>query len=158
MLDAIQHLQGLSDKYRRANSANIGKRKRLPKGKGKSLQKTTLDEYLHDYHVIFSNAKCLQIVDQSISATGYATKIDGRYCTILCGFVIGAILPIFCITILIRSVRPSTTNDYFPNRLLLWIKQMMPACPDPVANEKDIDIFGKVAIERPVRRILQEVT
>jgi hypothetical protein len=40
------------------------------------------------------------------------------------------------------------------HQLMVTKRMTAVACPDQVANEKDIDTFAKVAIEAPVRHIL----
>ena len=54
----------------------------------------------------------------------------------------------------------NTINEAFDDKRLfpesiVTIDKSDDACPDPAANEPHVDLFEKIAIERPVRRILQ---
>ncbi|KAK9233862.1 hypothetical protein V1525DRAFT_115382 [Lipomyces kononenkoae] len=116
------------------------------------VQETTLEEYLRDCHrYIF---KALRMADKSVSSTGRGTRVDGkRYPMRLCRWDDFAN---------VQRDYFDTIKQAFGDRRLF--SQSMntrdkadDACPDPVAIEKHIDRFENVAIESPVRRILQKL-
>ncbi|ORY67196.1 uncharacterized protein BCR38DRAFT_426345 [Pseudomassariella vexata] len=116
------------------------------------VQETTLGEYLHDCH--FHIFKALRIADKSLSSTGHATRVDDkRY-------------PMWLrrwsdFTDLQRDHFDEINRAFGDKRLLTpsiaTRHQKKVVCRAPVATEKDIDIFVKVAIESPVCEIFQKL-
>ena len=139
-----RYLRELEEREKQAKAENEQLRHKL--------QETTLDEYLHDCHnYIF---KRLKIADEKISATGYATKVDGkRYPMWLRRWSDFAD---------IHRNNFDTINEVFGDKRLfppsiVTIDKTDDACPYPAANENNIRIFEKIAIERPIRRILEKL-
>ena len=108
-------------------------------------QKTTLEEFLRDSHLYVF--KALRIASESISSTGHATKVDGKYYP----------LWLRCwenFTTIQRDHFDKISSIFGESKLFLKSSSTKDistrACRGPAAYEDDIEHFEKDAIEAPV--------
>ena len=109
------------------------------------FQETTLSEYLHYCHSrVF---KALQIGDKSVTSTGFATKVDGKYYPMW-------LRPWDDFTDHLQD-NFNKIEEVFANRPLFPAEAEAPALARqvgarPAANEGDFHLFEHAAVETPL--------
>ena len=107
----------------------------------RQLEETTLEEYLRDCHLYLF--KALRIANESMSSTGRNTKVHGKFHSLW-------LRPWEDFTAIQREhfdkIKGVCGNDRLFYQSIATSAMNTRACRDPVAYEKEIETFEKVAI------------
>ena len=118
----------------------------------RQIQKTTLEDYLLDCHLYLF--KALHIADTSLSSTGRATNVDGKYYPLW-------LHPWENFTNHHRDhfdkIKDICGRKQLFSQSIATRDKTQDACINPAAYERNIESFSRIAVEVPASRIFQRL-